>query len=212
MITKDGKIYIFSGKSRSGKTARAAMLEKALAYQTVFAWDPEAQWCEVKGFKKVTSIQQLRELVKAGKRGKYAFVCNGDLKQGFEQMCACVFHFAMFYGNALFIAEELADVTTTAKAGPEWGKVVRRGLKRGLSIFAISQRWQEADKTAIGNASEAFIFAPATAKDAKYLADMFNLPVQDIGGLQQFQFVHWQSFKPYTVDYLPFARPKKIKL
>lgn len=210
MITQDGKIFIFSGKTRSGKTAKAVLLEKALKKPFVIAWDPDAQWCDLPGFKKITSIVQLREIVKAGKRGKYAFVCNGDLKADFEKVCACVFHYAMFFGESLFIAEELADVTGSGKAGPEWGKVVRRGLKRGLSIIAISQRWQEADKTALDNASEAFIFAPATVKGAKYLHEMIGLPVTVITELQRFQFVHWVSFDGYKTEFLPFAKPKKV--
>jgi hypothetical protein len=209
MITQDGKIYIFSGKTRSGKTAKAVLLMQALKKRFVIAWDPDAQWCELKGFKKITSIIQLREIVKAGKVGKYAFVSNRDLKADFEKVCACVFHYAYFFGESLFIAEELADVTSSAKAGPEWGKVVRRGLKRGLSIVAISQRWQEADKTALDNASEAFLFSPATAKGAKYLHEMLGVPVTVITELQRFQYVHYVSFEGFKTEFLPFAKPKK---
>lgn len=52
MITQDGKIFIFSGKTRSGKTAKAVLLEKALKKPFVIAWDPDAQWCDLPGFKK----------------------------------------------------------------------------------------------------------------------------------------------------------------
>lgn len=207
MITKDGKNYIFSGKSRSGKTAKAVLLEAVLNKPFVIAWDPDAQWCDLKGFKKVTSIIQLREIAKAGRKGKYAFVSNRDLKTDFEKVCSQVFHYAYFYGESLFIAEELADVTGSGKAGPEWGKVVRRGLKRSLSIIAISQRWQEADKTALDNATEAFIFAPATLKGAKYLNEMIDIPVTVISQLQRFQYVHWVSFEGYKTEFLPFAKP-----
>lgn len=208
MITNDGKIYIFSGKARSGKSAKAALLEKALKYKTVFAWDPEAQWCDQPGFKKITSIIQLREIVKAGKVGKYAFVCNGDLRAGFEKMCACVFHWGMFFGPALYIAEELSDVTSTAKAGPYWGMLIRRVLKRGVSVFAISQRWQESDKTAIGNYSEAFIFKP-TPRDESYVAAVFGLPLQEVVSLRQFEFIHCLDYGEAERGFLPFAKPKK---
>ncbi|HEY1022553.1 MAG TPA: hypothetical protein VGE06_09605 [Flavisolibacter sp.] len=212
MITQDGKIYIFSGKSRSGKTALAALLVKSLKIKTVFAWDPEAQWCNVPGFVKVTSIQKMRDLVMAGKGGRYAYVCNGDLKEGFEQLCAVAFHWAMFKGDgeSLFIAEELADVTTSAKAGPEWGKLVRRVLKRQMSIIAISQRWQEADKTAIGNASRAYIFKPVP-KDAAYVAGAFGLDVASVAALEQFHYIEWKDYGKPEAKWLPWAKKPDAK-
>jgi hypothetical protein len=196
------KIYIFSGASQTGKTTKAINLMQTIGNKTVFAWDIEAQFCELKGFKKITDIRELGAIVKRGEAGKYAFVCKGDIKKGFEQFCACVFHFAEYFGACTCIAEELADVTSQSKAGDYWGMCVRRGLKRGLSIIAISQRWQEADKTAIGNANEVFIFAPSTKKDAVYLADTVSVTVQELLELKPYEYMHWVKFQGVTKNKL----------
>lgn len=211
MKTQDGKIYIFSGKSRSGKTAKARLLMEALRHDVVFCWDPEGQWCELPGFQKVTSINQLMKWVIAGKPGRYAFVSNGDLKADFEKLCAVAFHWATFRGGGLFIGEEMADVTSSAKAGPQWGKLIRRCLKRGMSVIAISQRWQEADKTALGNASEAYIFKPVP-RDAAYVSGVFGLQLQEVSALEQFQYIHWTDYGEPVKDVLPWAKkPQKTQ-
>lgn len=144
----DGKIYCFSGRSRSGKTARALQLVKEVgAGAPVLVWDVEAQWCQLKGFLKVTSMVQFKKLIMSGTRKNIAFVdVSGDLKAAFELFCMCCFHYAQHFGRCMVVAEELADVEQAGKASPFWGMLNRRCLKRGMSIVAISQRWQEADK------------------------------------------------------------------
>lgn len=207
MKTVDGKIYIFSGASRTGKSAKAVQVVNALKAKAVFVWDIEAQWCALPGYKKVTSLAELKKIVKEGRAGKFAFVYVGvDMQEGFNLFCACVFHYAQYFGECVCVSEELADVTTVAKAPQYWGMLVRRGLKRGLSIIAISQRWQEADKTAIGNASEMFIFTPSTMKDAAYIASTIGQAANEVSQLPQFSFMHWVKFKGVSVGKLTFKK------
>jgi len=68
--TKDGQLVIVSGSSRCGKTTKTERLIRP--FKTVFVWDIEAQWCKLRGFKKITSLVELKKIVKAGKVGKYA--------------------------------------------------------------------------------------------------------------------------------------------
>lgn len=88
------------------------------------------------------------------------------------------------------IAEELADVTTPSKAPGNWGILLRRGLKRGITIRAISQRWSEADKTAVGNATDFVMFRQSSGDDVRYLARKTRVDEADIGGLAPLEFVH----------------------
>lgn len=207
MKTEDGKIYILSGASRTGKSAKAVELLKQINSKTVFVWDIEAQWCELPGFKRVNTLKQLKKIALSGKPGKYAFVSDGvDIKGDFDNFCACVFCYAQDFGECLCVAEELADVTTVSKAPQWWGMLNRRGLKRSLSIIAISQRWQEADKTALGNATEIFIFTPSSFDDAAYIARKISQPAQAVMDLKQFHFMHWVKFRGVMQGKLAFAK------
>lgn len=207
MKTVDGKLFIFSGASRTGKSAKAVQLVNSLKAKTVFVWDIEAQWCALPGYKKVSSLAELKRIVLAGRPGKYALVYGGaDMQEGFNLFCACVFHYAQYFGECVAVAEELADVTTVSKAPQYWGMLVRRGLKRGLSILAISQRWQEADKTAIGNAQQMFIFAPSTYDDAAYIARKIGRPADDVMNLKPLQYLQWVKFDGVKFDQLKFKK------
>ncbi|MEQ1488853.1 MAG: hypothetical protein ABL920_10190 [Methylotenera sp.] len=190
--TNDGKLIVISGSSRCGKTAKT--LQLAEKHKNVFVWDIEAQWCTQRGFKKITSLTELKKIAVTGRVGKYAFVSGGNLKAEFEQFCKCVYHFGCYFGGCAIIAEELADVTTTAKAPPSWGILCRRGLKRGITIYPISQRWAEADKTAIGNATDFYIFRQSTTSDAKYMEQKTGVDWIGISNLKPLQYIHYDTF------------------
>ena len=94
------------------------------------------------------------------------------------------------------IAEELADVTNASKAPGNWGILLRRGLKRGITIYAISQRWAEADKTAIGNASEFIVFT-SRGDDVAYISKKTRIPETEIEALIPLEYIR---FDPVTKE------------
>lgn len=160
------------------------------AEKRAVAWDPEAQWCDLPGWRKVTTRAELLTAIKTQGHMRLAYVAGGDLKEEFNFLCKAVMYAGRFIGPLVFIAEELADVTTTSKAPQEWGVLVRRGLKRGISIYAISQRWAEADKTAMGNASEYICFMPR-ALDLKYVSQKTGIEAAELAALKPFEFIQY---------------------
>lgn len=122
---------------------------------------------------------------------RVAFVPGPDLKADFDFFCRAAFYAGRYVGPVTVIAEELADVSTPAKAPEQWGILCRRGLKRGISIFAISQRWAEADKTAFGNASEYVVFMQSSDDDARYLARKTRIPLEALQALQKLEFLRY---------------------
>lgn len=187
MKTKDGRLYVIGGASRSGKTW---WTKKATAKAgRVWAWDPEAQWCELPGWRKVTTRAALLEAMQAPGRQRVAYVAGGNLAGEFDFWAGCVSYAGRYVGPLAAIAEELADVTTPAKAPGNWGILLRRGLKRGIDIYAISQRWSEADKTAIGNASDFVLFRLSSGDDVRYLSRKTRVPEEELAGLVPLQFV-----------------------
>ncbi|MGE0350392.1 hypothetical protein [Hydrogenophaga sp.] len=186
MKTIDGELNVIAGASRSGKTAWT--LRQVKAEKRIIAWDPEDQWSQVRGFTKITTRAALLAAIKKPGPMKLAYVAGGDLKAEFDFCCACVMYAGRYVEPLVFIAEELADVTTPSKAPGNWGILLRRGLKRGISIFAISQRWAEADKTAIGNATRYVCFSMG-GEDVFYMHRKTLIPVEQLGALKALEFV-----------------------
>lgn len=196
MKTRDGRLYIIGGASRSGKTAwTAAQVE---AEPRVFAWDVEEQWAELRGWQKVTTRAGLLAAAKGSGPRRIAYVAGGDLQKEFDFFCGCAAYAGRYVEPCAVIAEELADVTTTGKAPGNWGILTRRGLKRGITIFAISQRWSEADKTAFGNASDYVVFRQSSAQDAKYLSSRVMVDAAEILALQPLEFIHRDAWALVT--------------
>lgn len=191
MKTNDGRLIVVGGASRSGKTA---WTKKAVqAEKRVFAWDPEDQWAQLPGWRRVTTRAELLAAAQAPGPCKIAYVAGGSLQAEFDFWAGCVMFAGRHVAPLAAIAEELADVTTPAKAPGKWGILLRRGLKRGITIYAISQRWSEADKTAVGNASAFVLFRQSSADDVRYLSRKTRVPEAEIDGLTPLEFVKFDA-------------------
>ena len=186
MKTVDGRLYVIAGASRSGKTWWTSKAVKRS--RRVMAWDPEDQWAQLPGWRKVTTKAALLEAAQRKGPQRIAYVAGGDLKAQFDFWCGCVMYAGRYVEPLDSISEELADVTTPSKAPGNWGILLRRGLKRGINIFAISQRWAEADKTAIGNATEYVCFSMG-GDDIDYMARKTRIPVAELEALKPLEFV-----------------------
>jgi hypothetical protein len=191
MKTNDGRLIVIGGASRSGKTA---WVKKATrAERRIVAWDPEDQWSQESGYRKITTRAALLEAIQTPGHVRLAYVAGGKLAEEFDYWAGCVMYAGRYVAPLACIAEELSDVTTPSKAPGNWGILLRRGLKRGITIYAISQRWAEADKTAMGNASEFVLFRQATADDTAYLSRKTRVPLDMLDGLAPLEFVHYDA-------------------
>lgn len=191
MKTTDGRLIVIAGASRSGKSAYVR--KQAGRAARAFAWDVEDQWAALPGWQRITTRAQLLTAAQSPGPGRYAYVAGGDLAGEFGFFAGCVQYAGRWHGGLVVIAEELADVTTPAKAPGNWGILLRRGLKRGVTIYAISQRWAEADKTAVGNASEFVIFRQSSGDDVRYLSKKTRVPETEIDGLKPLEFVRYDA-------------------
>lgn len=191
MKTNDGQLFVIAGASRSGKTAWTR--KRIAKARRIWAWDPEAQWCELPGWRKVSTRAELLAVAQKPGPQKVAFVAGGQLKEDFDFWAGAVMYAGRYVAPLDAVAEELADVTTPSKAPGNWGILVRRGLKRGISLYCISQRWSEADKTAFGNASDFVIFRQSSGDDVAYLARKTRVEQVEINGLVPLQYVHMNA-------------------
>lgn len=178
MKTEDGRLIVVGGASRSGKTAYVR--KRTAGEDRIIAYDPEDQWAQLRGWRRVTTRAELLDCARQRGPMKIAYVAGGNLAAEFDFWAGCVMYAGRYLGPLVCIGEELADVTTSGKAPGNWGILIRRGLKRGITIFAISQRWQEADKTAFDNASEYVFFRQANPKARAYVAERTGIPWDQI--------------------------------
>jgi len=190
METLDGRLIVIAGASRSGKTAWTAKQVKA--EKRLIAWDPEDQWGRLPGWRRISRRADLFEAVQKPGPARLAFVAGGDIRKAFDFWAGCAQFWGRYAGPCSVVAEELADVTSSAKAPGAWGVLLRRGLKRGITIYAISQRWAEADKTAIGNASEFVLFRMSSGDDIAYMSRKTRVPADELVGLKPLEFVRYQ--------------------
>jgi hypothetical protein len=139
--------WYICGNSGTGKSS--TIKEKIKTARRVIVFDPDDEYGEITGFKRVFNVSELIALLIAhqNKSLKVAFVAEGA--KAFELWCSCVFN----WGECLAVAEEIADVTTPSKAPPQWGRLIRRGRKYNIQIMAVTQRPAEADKTILANAA-----------------------------------------------------------
>lgn len=179
---KSGKLMALIGASRSGKTQKA--LQELKRHKLVMIWDVEGQY---KATHRATNRRDLWRLVKAcaGKRATIAY--TGSLSD-FSFFCRCAWWWIRANYQAgkpcAVVFEETADVTSPAKAPNDYGVILRRALKYGVDLFAITQRPAESDKTAIGNASIVHVCRMQLPSDRKSVSQMTGIPLKDIEALR----------------------------
>lgn len=187
--TDDGVITAIVGSSGSGKTA---WLKQQIAKSSrLLVWDIEGQYTE--NTKAVFSKEQL---AKAIQEPTVRISYQAKSLDDFDYWARCAFVFARLGSEngvmSDIVAEELADVTSPAKAPPGWGMLVRRGRKYGANIYGITQRPAESDKTLFGNASVIHCCAMQRANDRVYMARELDIPLSDITGLDwdKMEYLH----------------------
>lgn len=87
------------------------------------------------------------------------------------------------------VAEELADVVHAGKGPKGWRQLVSGGLAYGLTIYGITQRIQETDKSIFGNATTLRIFRTGNENDSRYISKASGIPVADIESLNKLEYL-----------------------
>lgn len=189
----DGKLIVACGRTRSGKTV---WVKRQVARGPLLVWDVEGQY---EGCHVASTRRELVALAFGGERGgqrktRISFQPRSLGEFGFWADVA----FAWVRLNAQqgiagnVVAEETSDVTTPAKAPDQWGILLRRGLKYGSNIYAITQRPSESDKTALGNCTDIHCCSLQRPRDREYMAAELDLPVSELESIdwQRLEYLH----------------------
>ena len=199
---KSGRLYAAIGASRSGKSQ--FVMADAKRADRLLVWDVKGDPAEygAMGCHRARNKPQLIALIKrmAGKPGKIAF--TSDNMADFDYFCRCAQAWVRSHyeagKNCVLVVEETADVTSPGKAPESYGVILRRKLAEGVTIYAITQRPAESDKTAVGNASVVRVCRLQLARDRKAAAADTGLPLEEINALRADQ--EKGEFDYITVD------------
>jgi hypothetical protein len=180
-MIKPGVVVAVVGSSQSGKTAYVR--HKIAGFARSIVWDCEGQYSG----HKVDSPRALTALIKKTGAGAGCIVYRPRSLKEFDFFCRAAFVWGALGGAAgkqtAVIAEETSDVTSPGKAPEGYGQLIRKGKKRGISIYAITQRLAESDKTAIGNADFVHCCRMVLPIDRKYMSNILDVPVDHLQNL-----------------------------
>lgn len=186
----DGRNVLVTGTTGSGKTAWT--MQQVGSARRLLVWDALGEWSQRGLVAAVPSLRQLGERVVAdvGKRGAFALGYTGQVtKPGFETFCQLAWVWLRAGHGSVLVVEELADVTTPGRAPPSWGEICRKGRHVGASVYAITQRPAESDKTILANAAAVHCGRMAYPRDRAYMADVLDVPQSDITALAPLEWI-----------------------
>lgn len=183
----DGALVVVAGASRSGKTVWTA--QRVQRDRRVLVWDIKGQWSTLYSCRRISAAAELDAACRPGaKIERVAFVPPICSPKVFDLFCRYAWIWIRAARGSLVI-EELADVTSPGKAPQGWGEICRKGLEYGPSIYAITQRPAESDKTAIGNATLLHCHQMAREDDEKYMAKELRVDQAEVGKLLPLQWI-----------------------
>lgn len=183
----DGKLTGVIGASRSGKTEW--VVRELVDARRLMLWDYKGEWRRYR-CRRIATFAELAQCVRPGapaERIAFNTVGMSD-RRLFDVWCRFAFVWLRAAIGTLVI-EETASVTTPSKAPPAYGDILRMGLGFGCDIYALTQRPQESDKTAYGNATVLHVHQLATRGDRAYIAK--NFIDVDLDELEQLQPLDW---------------------
>lgn len=180
--SREADITVVCGSSGSGKSAYVK--QKTASAERVIVWDPDDEY-HGPGVVRVSAITQLVDIMVKHPDSPLRVRLVSSGQAAFDLWARAAFA----WGDCVAIAEETADVTSPGKAPEGWGTLVRRGRKRGISIYGVTQRPSESDKTIIGNASTIHVGRLTRSQDRDYLSRELDCDKAKIDALQNLEYL-----------------------
>lgn len=184
---------VLVGFTGSGKSSYLRKLPEFAKAKRRILWDPDKDH-------RVRHVATVSELLKACRAAGFGPIqvglsCDPDPVL-FGKFCEIAF--AMCHAAAPLVigVEELADVTSPAKAAPAWGQLARKVRKYGGTIYATTQRPQEIDKTILGQANAFWCGIQRTAADRKYMSGLLDVSPDELAKLQKLEYYLKVSNEP----------------
>ena len=108
-----------------------------------------------------------------------------NVRKEFETLCELVYA----WGQCVFVAEELSNVTTPGWAPAAWRKMTTSGRHEAVHIIGATQNPALVDKTFLGNCTLVHVCALREYPHRQYVARSIDCPLQSVTDLQQFEWI-----------------------
>lgn len=199
----DGEIVLVAGASGSGKTVYTM---RAVARSArLIVWDSHLEW-SAKGCQEIGTIPELVQACRTREPAHLAYTGGPVSQKGFDVFCRV----ALLWGKlapCTVVVEELADVSTPSKAPQGWGELLRWARKLGLSIYGITQRPAESDKTILGNAHRIVCHALGRVEDEIYMSRELRVEPCAVASLQRAKLEHIERLPDHSTRRAFTKRP-----
>lgn len=203
-VTRRASIEAVIGASGSGKSAYIKGEIRRRKPARLLIYDPEGEYTTfgrtVTGLGDVHSV-----MTKAGAAGKFKLIFKPHadparaVKQ-FDMLCRLAFE----AGNLLFVAEELADVTTPSRAPVGWSMMSRRGRKRGAEIIGATQRPANIDKNFLGNCTKVRAGRLLYEADARAVGGILGIDYAELLSLESLHYIEREPPTPAVRGVMTF--------
>jgi hypothetical protein len=185
-LRSDGTLHYVTGSMGSGKTSWVR--QRVDRAPRLLVWDGKGIDWGARERCQVVGPHELRAAL-FNARGRYSYRVPVS-RDSFAVFC----RLAWIWGRhrpGVIVVDEIADVTTPGKAPAEWGEIARKSRAFGTDVYVTTQRPQECDKTAQGNAMIFHCGLMADADDQVYVARRLlgGVPVDQVARLAPLEFL-----------------------
>jgi hypothetical protein len=188
----DAQIWGVMAASGSGKGVWIKGQIKAMKPPRLVIWDYKDEYGDLA--KPLTHSLKVvhTAMLKAGTSGpmQIRYKCKAGtpakvIMSEFEALCRLV----QAWGNCLFLAEELANVTTPGWAPPAWREMTTGGRHEGIHIIGVAQNPALIDKTFLSNCSMIHCGPLREHHHRQTVARSMDVPLQEVTDLVKFQYI-----------------------
>jgi hypothetical protein len=182
----DGVLHYVTGSMGSGKTTWVR--ERVAGAARLLVWDGKGiDWGDRERCRIVGPHELRAQLFAPSARLSYRVPVS---RAAFEVFCKLAWIWGRHRPGAI-VVDEIADVTTVGKAPPAWGEIARKIRAFGTDVYVTTQRPQECDKTAQGNAMIFHCGLMADADDQVYVARRLlgGAAVADVAQLAPYEYL-----------------------
>jgi hypothetical protein len=186
---------LVTGATRSGKTTWTAA--QVASSRRLLVWDGTGDGDQAYNARLVRDPLELRELVRGAPRLDRVAYSRPVTLEEFDYFCRVAWIWIRQARGDL-VLEELADVTRPGKAPVAWGEIVRKGLRYGPRVFALTQRPTECDSTVRGNPTRVHSHRVPYPRDRALVADLLGVDVAEVAKLRPFEWLERDAWGRVT--------------